>query len=115
MPIDSTGLVRKLVADCSADAMKAREATEAAVHQAFQTTAIRLADQYAISDIESNATPQSDADGVTWYDVAPMVNPDEVSSEFIDMASELLAYALARRLFEAHHQFPNLWRKVASL
>lgn len=110
---DTTTVIRQLLDGCSAEAVRAREQAEAAIHRAFIDTAFNLADQYVISDIEVNAIEQHDADGIAWWDVAAMVNPHEHAPESIDMASQALAFALARRLFEPHAQFPNLWRKVS--
>lgn len=112
MTPDHESFTRKLLANVSVEAIRARESVEAAAHAAFVDTAFILADQSVISDVESLATPQRDADGTTWYDVAVMLDPNEHCSQSIDMASQALAFALARRLFEPHSQFPHLWKKV---
>lgn len=74
-------------------------------------TAYRLADLYAISDIECNGVAVK-IGGQRWYDIAPMFDPREVSGEMIDICSQLVAYALGRNLFVMHSEAPNLLRKV---
>lgn len=113
IPPDHEAFTRSLLANISEEAIRTRESVERAVHTAFVDTAFNLADQFVISDVECHAVAQRDADGITWYDVAPMLDPNEHAPESIDMASEALGYALARQLFQPHQQFPFLWKKVA--
>lgn len=112
MPPDHETFTRNLLANISQEAIRARESVERSVHAAFVDSAFNLADQFVISDIECNAVSQCDANGLRWYDVAAMVDPNEHAPESIDMASQALAYALGRNLFRPHDQFPNLWAKV---
>lgn len=81
------------------------------LHAASVASAYRLADLYAVSDIECNGVEVKLA-GQLYYDIAPMFDPREVSSEMMDICSELVAYALARKLFEMYPDAPNLLRKV---
>lgn len=109
---DHETFTRNLLANINEEAIRARESVERTVHAAFVDTAFNLADQFVISDVECHAVTQNDVNGTTWYDVAPMLDPNEHAPQSIDMASMALAYALGRNLFRPHHQFPNLWAKV---
>lgn len=80
---------------------------------AFHASAIRIADRAVIADIETNGVrvgPRGDR----LYDVRPMLDQREHGPESVDMASEALAYALARGLVQQAGE-PWLVRIVVAL
>ncbi|HMR68859.1 MAG TPA: hypothetical protein PKA84_01370 [Rubrivivax sp.] len=76
--------------------------------------AIKLADEAAVADIESDALlvrgdPSLPAG--LWYDIRPLVDPREVPPEVGDMARGAIDYALMRGLVIAHPTAPYLLRR----
>lgn len=71
--------------------------------------AFRIANAAVISDIESEGNRITTISG-RWYDVRPMLDPREHSSEVIDMFSEAIAYALAAGLITADPTHAHLVR-----
>ncbi len=77
--------------------------TAALVH-----SALCIADRAVVADIESaGLVYRPTAGGTRWYDVSVLLNPHEHCPEFIDMASEALAYAHARGLITSHPDYPE--------
>lgn len=70
----------------------------------------RIADAACIADLESGATPQTDAHGQRWYDTRPMFDPREVPDTIADMYREALDYLILRRAVEAHPLHAHLVR-----
>lgn len=70
-----------------------------------QATAI--ADRSVIADIQSEGQRVS-VDGRIWYDTRPLTDPREHAAQVIDMASEAISYAVARRIASVHPQRPYL-------
>lgn len=68
---------------------------------AMVATALQLADRAVVCDVETEGTCLAmRADGEKLYDVTAMFDPREHSPEFLDMASQALAYGVSRGLFE---------------
>ena len=74
----------------------------------------RLADQYVIEVITSNAT-HDDRVGARWYDTGPMLDERECSGPAIDKAREVLSYAYERGLISAHPTQAGLFRVTREL
>lgn len=72
----------------------------------------KIADQSVLCDIESNALPFTDAQGVAWHDTSTMLDPREQPDAVIDMAREAIDYALNRGLVRPHPQHAHLLRIV---
>lgn len=63
----------------------------------------RLADLYAISEIDCHAVAAAPtAEGVRWLDIRPMTDPREYPGEVIDMHQQALQHALDRHLIVRH-------------
>lgn len=71
--------------------------------------AVHIADRTAVAEIEFECIANVVA-GIRWYDTGPMLDPNEHASESIDLAREILVYALERRLVIRHPHEPNLVR-----
>lgn len=71
--------------------------------------AFTLANQAVISDIESEAAKVMQY-GLTWYDIRPMLDPREHTSQVIDMAGLALGYALSSGLVVRHPEQEHLVR-----
>jgi len=63
-------------------------------------SALRLADRAVVGDVECEGTRVDDGAPQPVYDISAMFDPNEHSPEFIDMASEGIAYGIGRGLFE---------------
>lgn len=70
----------------------------------------KIADQSVLCDIESNALPFTDAQGVAWHDTSTMLDPREQPDAVIDMMLLALDYAQARGIVTVHPTFPHLMR-----
>ncbi len=73
------------------------------------TVAARLADRYAVSDIEMNGARVRDG-GTVWYDTRPMLDPHEHDNLSIDMARDCIEHAVHRGLAVRHGEKPYLLR-----
>lgn len=71
--------------------------------------AFRIANAAVITDIETTAARVNGGTG-RWYDIRPMLDPREQCSEFIDMNSQAIAYALAVGLVTADPTHAHLVR-----
>jgi hypothetical protein len=71
--------------------------------------AFTLADMYVVADVETNCV-DTVVDGVRHYDSRPWLDPREQPSEFIDMATAAIDYALQRGLITRHLQQPHMLR-----
>lgn len=82
---------------------------------AQRRTAYLLAARAVVTDIETEGFRVDSADGITWWDVTPMVDTHEQPAEFADMARLAIDYALAVGIFAAHptrpHHLRVLWRE----
>jgi hypothetical protein len=70
----------------------------------------QLADRACITDIESEAPWQTDAQGRRWYDTRALLDPREMPDDFIEMNRQALAYAHERGLVMPHPQHAYLVR-----
>lgn len=69
----------------------------------LMTMAIRLADRAVVCDVETEGELVNGGrlgDHLPVYDITPMFDTREHNPLFIDMASEAIAYGVARGLFE---------------
>ncbi len=71
--------------------------------------AARIADRAAVTEIECECAAETIA-GVKWYDTGPMLDPNEHAPQSIDIARELLDYAIERRLVIRHPHEAHLVR-----
>lgn len=69
-----------------------------------------LAERAALADIRSGAVAVHSSNQPTWYDVRPMLDPQEHSGHALDLAGEALRYAQARGLITHHPHRPYLVR-----
>lgn len=69
--------------------------------------AARLADRYAVSDIEMHGARVL-LDGRPWYDTRPMLDEHEHDSISIDMARDCIDHAVHRALAVRHPEKPYL-------
>ena len=68
---------------------------------AMVATALQLADRAVVCDVETEGICLARRlDGEKLYDVTTMFDPREHSPEFLDMASQAIAYGVSRGLFE---------------
>jgi hypothetical protein len=80
---------------------------------ALLATAVRIAKACVVADVESSADLHIMSDGSTWWDLSPMLSPQEHSAEVLDMASETIAFGLAAGCLRQHPCMPHLVRVVA--
>ena len=71
----------------------------------------RIADEAVISDVELYAEHVR-IGCMSWCDVSPMLNPNELSPEILDLARCALQYGIARGLLLPHPERPELVRIV---
>ena len=70
--------------------------------------ALQIADAAVVDDIECEGVYLDDSFG--WYDVRPMLDEREHSSQCIDMATQALRYAVMRGLAQRHPDHAHLVR-----
>ena len=76
-------------------------------------SAIRIANQAVVADVESNCPAlRSPCGRVTWYDVRPMLDEREHSPPVVDMAREAIAYGCDTGVLVRHEEHPH-WVRVA--
>jgi hypothetical protein len=63
---------------------------------------LSIANRAAICDIESECVAVDDADGRRWFDIRPMIDPNEHCGEVIDMMVDTLTYAEESGLIRRH-------------
>lgn len=73
-------------------------------------SAFKLADRYAVSDIETQAVSLRGPDGTRWYDTRVMLDPREHEPRSLDMAQDAIEYAIERELATRHPEQPHLLR-----
>lgn len=61
---------------------------------------------------EADHAPTVDADGRTWFDVRPLIDPRERSSHQIDIATEAIELGAATGLLARHPEHPHLVRML---
>lgn len=61
---------------------------------------------------EADHAPTVDADGRTWFDVRPLVDPRERSAHQIDIATEALELGTATGLLARHPEHQHLVRML---
>lgn len=71
--------------------------------------AVRLANRYAVQALEE-VPDHLLVDGLLWKDTRPTLDPREHSPELIDMAGELIDYAVNAGLATRHPEHPHLLR-----
>ena len=71
--------------------------------------ALRIADAQCIVEIECNGLAER-RQGLTWYDVRPMLDARENCAEVVDINTEMLAYAERRGIVVRHPITPWLLR-----
>ena len=59
---------------------------------------------------EADQAPTVDADGRTWFDVRPLVDPRERSAHQVDIANEALELGTCTGLLARHPLHPHLVR-----
>ena len=96
--------------------MNSTHITAPAPHtDAQRSAAYLLAARAVVTDIETEAWRVDGPDGTTWWNVTPMVDPQEQPPEFADMARLAIDYALAVGICAAHptraHHLRVLWRE----
>ena len=75
--------------------------------------AFAIADREAVSAIEYDAPKVTPPDSLeTWLDIHHLLSPDEQPTVFIDMNTQVLAYARMRGLIVHHPKRPTLVRIV---
>jgi hypothetical protein len=77
---------------------------------ALAASAMRIACAAVVTDVETLAHAVVLPDGTRWYDVTPMLSPQEQPPELIDMTSEALAFGLAMGVLSFHPQHAHLVR-----
>jgi hypothetical protein len=68
----------------------------------------RIADRAVVADIESEAVPHTDAQGLIWSDTSCMLDPREMCDDFVEMNTQALDYAQQRGLITRHPKFGHL-------
>lgn len=79
--------------------------------QDLQREMLRIADEAVISDVELYAEHVR-IGCMSWCDVTPMLNPQELSPEVLDLARCTLQYGIERGLLLPHPQRPELVRVI---
>lgn len=77
-----------------------------ALTMSWHELGLRLADRYAVCDIEIEATLTA-IDGArdgTWYDLATMLDPDRHPADVLALHEQTIVWALGRGLIEQHPQ-----------
>lgn len=74
--------------------------------------AARIADRCAVAEIECEGIAET-IDGARWYDIRLMLDEREHAPESIDIAREVIDYALERRLVKRHPVHSHLLRVVS--
>ena len=74
--------------------------------------ALRIAKLAVVSDVKCGAPCVTLGDGVRWYDTRPMLDPREQPPEWIDMASQAIAFGLASNALAQHPGQAHLVRIV---
>ena len=72
------------------------------VHLAFE-----IANRAVVEDIESYGV-QAALDGRTWWDIRPMIDPNEHCQASIDMSVQAIQYAVGSGIVAVHPQRPYL-------
>lgn len=81
--------------------------TDTAPHT--DTQALRLLDQYIVSDVECNGHHMIRGEfGPRWYDVRPMLDEREHCPEFIDMARAAIELGVSRGVLKRHPEQPHI-------
>lgn len=73
---------------------------------------LRLADRYAVCDIEIEAT-LTVIDGArdgAWYDLAPMLDLERHPADVVALHEQTIVWAFGRRLIELHPERPTCVR-----
>ena len=71
--------------------------------------AFRLANDAAVSDLESEAHPVT-KDGQRWWDTRPMLDANRHTPRVLAMLAEALTFGLLSELFEPHPSESHLVR-----
>jgi len=85
---------------------------------ALVASALQLADRAVVCDVETEGIRCPAPAGAPVYDITPMFDSREHSPEFLDMASQGIAYGVGRGLFELLPELPvrvRLLRRPAML
>lgn len=71
---------------------------------------LRMLDEYIVSTVECEGVSIELPEhyGRRWYDVRPMLDEREHSTEYIDAAREGIAWGLHRRVLRQHPDVPHL-------
>lgn len=88
-------------------------ATPGTLADTLTPQAYRLADDYAISDIEAFGE-QVVLDDAIWWDTTPMLDEREWCPTSRDMARVSIDYAVKRGLFLQHPRRPELLRRMVT-
>lgn len=81
---------------------------EALVRQSFA-----LANRYVVEDIESECAAVK-IEGKTWWDTTHMLSEHEHSNEVLDMAVQVISYAIAAGIVQRHPTRQHLVRILPS-
>lgn len=81
-----------------------------AADAAFFATAVDLANQLAVTDIECHGHLVATDDPGRWYDTRPMLDPREHAPQALELMSKALAFALASGAARRHSSLPHLVR-----
>lgn len=88
-------------------------AADQSITAALVASALQLADRAVVCDVETEGICLAmRVDGEKLYDLTPMFDPREHSPEFLDMASQGIAYGVSRGLFELLPGPPMLVRML---
>lgn len=71
--------------------------------------AFRLANRTAVAEIESEAIRVKD-DGITYWDVRPMLDPQRLSAEEVALNNDTLRFAALSELVSMHPQHAHLYK-----
>lgn len=67
---------------------------------ALVASALQLADRAVVCDVEAEGIRHPSPASARVYDITTMFDPREHTPEFLDMASQAIAYGISRGLFE---------------
>jgi hypothetical protein len=81
-----------------------------AADAAFFSTAVDLANQLAVTDIECHGHLVAFDEPGRWYDTRPMLDEREHPPQVLELMSKALAFALASGAARRHSSLPHLVR-----
>lgn len=73
------------------------------------TMAFHLANRAAVADIEAEAIRVKD-NGITYWDIRPMLDPQRLSAHEVAMNTETLRFAALSELVSMHPDHPHLYK-----